>query len=81
MHARGRPNLERCFRLALTKLICELHKRGVYLDDEDEDEHETSSSLDEGIDEQSFAVLDVSSRLASLNNSDNNDDAFDEHVL
>ncbi|CAF1100102.1 unnamed protein product [Adineta ricciae] len=66
-------------RLLLTNLICDLHKHGVYLNDEDEDDYdETHSSLDEGIDDESLSVLDVSSKLASLNNSD---DMFDENLV
>ncbi|CAF1365264.1 unnamed protein product [Adineta ricciae] len=68
-------------RLLLTNLICDLHKHGVYLNDEDEDEDdydETHSSLDEGIEDESLGVLDVSSKLASLNNSDN---MFDENLV
>ena len=60
-------------------MICDLHKHGVYLNDEDEDDYdETHSSLDEGIDDESLSVLDVSSKLASLNNSDN---MFDENLV
>jgi hypothetical protein len=53
------------------------------LDDEDESEHETSSSTDEGIDEHSLSLIDLSSKLSSLNNSenDNNEEIFDENVL
>ncbi|UJR09149.1 hypothetical protein I4U23_013397 [Adineta vaga] len=74
-------------RLVLTNLMCDLHKHGIYLNDEDEDDHqETNSSLDEGIDDESLSILDVSSKLASLNNSednnnDNHEDIFDENVL
>ena len=35
------------FRLSLTNLICELHKQGIYLDDEDEsdgDEEENNNN-------------------------------------
>jgi hypothetical protein len=71
------------FRLSLTNFICDLHKHGIHLDDEDESEHETSSSLDEGIDEHSLSLIDLSSKLSSLNNSenDNNEEIFDENVL
>jgi hypothetical protein len=64
------------FRLSLTNLISDLHKHGVYLDDEDE--NETNSSLDEGIDEHSLSLLDLSSKLSSLNNSDNNNNNEEE---
>jgi len=49
------------------------------LDDEDESEHETSSSIDE----HSLSLIDLSSKLSSLNNSenDNNEEIFDENVL
>ena len=72
------------FRLALTNLMCELHKHGIYLDDEDESENETNSSLDEGIDEHSLSLIDYSSKLSSFNNSDDNnniDGIFDDHLL
>jgi hypothetical protein len=59
-------------RLDLTNLISELHRHGIYLDDEDENDDNTNSSLDEGIDEHSLSALDLSSKLSSLNNSDNN---------
>jgi hypothetical protein len=59
-------------RSDLTNLIIELHRNGIYLDDEDEDDNNTNSSLDEGIDEHSLSGLDLSSKLSSLNNSDNN---------
>lgn len=62
------------FRLSLTNLICELHKNGIYLDDEDEDDNDVDTSLDEGIDENSLSTLDVSSKLSSLNSSENNNE-------
>ena len=58
-------------RMDLTNLVSELHRNGIYLDDEDEDDN-TNSSLDEGIDEHSLSGLDLSSKLSSLNNSENN---------
>ena len=59
------------FRLDLTNLICELHKHGVFLDNEDDDDDDdVESSLDEGIAEHSSSVLDLSSKLSSLNNSE-----------
>jgi hypothetical protein len=51
------------------------------LDDEDESENETNSSLDEGIDEHSISLLDLSSKLSSLNNSDNNNNNNNEEEL
>ncbi len=62
------------FRLVLTNLISELHKHGIYLDHEDESDNETTSSLDEGIDEHSLSALDLSSKLSSHNNSENNEE-------
>lgn len=59
------------FRLDLTNLICELHKHGVFLDNEDDDDNDVESSLDEGIAEHSSSTLDLSSKLSSLNNSEN----------
>ncbi|CAF1234881.1 unnamed protein product [Adineta steineri] len=69
-------------RLLLTNLMCELHKHGIFLNDEDEDEHEISnSSIDEGIDEQSLSLLDLSSKLSSLNNSENNNNNQNEDIF
>jgi len=53
------------------------------LDNEDESENESNSSLDEGIDEHSLSLLDLSSKLSSLNNSENtnNEELFDENIL
>jgi hypothetical protein len=59
-------------RLDLTNLINELHRYGIYLDDDDEDDDDNDSSIDEGIDEHSLSALDLSSKLSSFNNSDNN---------
>jgi len=42
-----------------------MHKNGIYLDDEDEDD-QAESSIDEGIDEHSI------SKLSSLDNSETN---------
>jgi hypothetical protein len=54
------------------------------LDDEDESDNDTSSSIDEGIDENSLSLLDLSSKLSSLNNSENNnnnEELFDDNIL
>jgi hypothetical protein len=62
--------------------MCELHKKGIYLDNEDENDEENNSSLDEGIDEHSLSILDISTKLSSLENSENNnEEIFDENVL
>ena len=56
--------------MLLTNLINEMHKNGIYLDDEDEDD-QAESSIDEGIDEHSI------SKLSSLDNSEtNHEDLF-----
>ena len=60
-------------------MICELHRHGVFLDeenDDDDDDDDVESSLDEGIDEHSLSALDLSSKLSSLNNSENQSDEF-----
>lgn len=63
--------------------MCELHKHGIFLDDEDESDNDINSSLDEGIEENSLSLLDISSKLSSLNNSDNNnnEDIFDDNIV
>lgn len=68
-------NFQACFfsfRLSLTNLICHLHERGIYLDDESDNDNDINSSTDEGIDENSLSFIDHSSKLSSLDNSDNN---------
>ncbi|CAF3440336.1 unnamed protein product [Rotaria socialis] len=59
-------------RLSLTSLICNLHEHGIYLDDESESDNDINSSVDEGIDENSLSFIDHSSKLSSLDNSENN---------
>lgn len=60
------------FRLKLTNLICLLEEHGVRLNEDEEDEEENEneiSSCDEGIDDQSISVHDLSSKISSHDNS------------
>ena len=62
--------------------MCDLHKHGIFLDSENESDNENNSSLDEGIDEHSLSILDLSTKLSSLENSENNnEEIFDENVV